>query len=258
MFADGKEETESKRKDAQETAMTNFEQGLSSDPCNCATLLYQAMNVSLRVSKFDKTDGAQFLPQDAFERIWSAIEADEDSGNQQMLKLMDIQPNESSEDDRRLAEYILKDAKKIFLIAIWMNLKRLQAAMELFRAAQFCDEDLPIEEWSGQRFMSTSENHKFVQMEESQGASSRRIWDMRSITEFQSDQWLFLAPKISTKVETCNFDNDCPIPFIAKSTKQCSGAHGVVNKYTIHHAHFENALRPVDSPLCHLNAVQAN
>jgi len=258
MSADGKEETESEPKDAQEAAMTDFEQGLSSDTCNCATQLYEAMNVSLRVSKFDKTDGEQFLPQDAFERIWSAIEADEDSGTQHMLKLMDIQPYESSEDDRRLAKYILKDAKKIFLIAIWMNLRQLQAAMELFRVAQFCDEDLPIEEWSGQRFKSTSETHKFVQMEESQSASSRRIWDMRSITDFQSDQWPFLAPKISTKIQTCNFDNKCPIPFVAKSTKQCSGAHGIVNRYTIHHAHFENVLRPVNSPLCHLNAVQAN
>jgi hypothetical protein len=81
---------------------------------------------------------------------------------------------------------------------------------------------------------------------------------MRFISEFQTSQWRFLAPKISTNVQNRYFDNGCPIPFVAKSTKQCSGAHGIVNKYTIHHAHFENSFRPVISPLCHLNAVQAD
>ena len=219
-------------------AMKDLEKGLRSGKDDCATLLYDAVNVSMIVSKFEKTDTKPFLPQDAFERIWSTIAGDEKSRCDNILKLMDIQLNGSNEDDRELANYILKSAKKIFLVAIWMGVDQLRAAMKLFQIFQFEDENLPIKEWTGTKFKLAPGDHQFVRMEESRGNNRKRIWNLRTITDFQVGQWIFLAPTISTSDQNRSFGNGYPIPFITRDEKRSSGAHGIVYKYGIHPAHF--------------------
>jgi len=72
-----------------------------------------------------------------------------------------------------------------------------------------------------------------------------RIWDVHTISKFQDNQWIFLAPTISTLDLNHNFDHRYPIPFIAKDSKLSSGAYGVVYKYTIHPAHFKDSFHRV-------------
>ena len=249
MVTYGEYQTVSRHDRAEKPSPSLSDEGLCPFEPDPVTLLWEKMNVSMVDSAFEKTETKKFLPQDELEKIFLDDARDHDGRYNHVLQLMDIQPRDASARDRGLADYILRSAQKIFLVAIWIDLKQLHTAMKLFRDAHFKDEDLPLEEWSGQQLESALINNKFVRMEETRGRHPRRIWDMRSISKFQASQWLFLAPKISTNVQTCSFNKGCPIPFVAKSTPQSSGAHGIVNKYTIHHAHFENALRPVISLL---------
>lgn len=253
----GKYEAGNHYEHAEDTTTSYSDEGVCLDEPDPVTLLWEKMSVAMIPSAFEKTETKMFLPQDDFEKIFLDDAGDQDGRHNYVFQIMGIQTRTASEDDKGLADYILRNAQKIFLVAIWISLNQLKTAMKLFRDARFKDEDLPLEEWSGQQLRDALNDHKFVRMEETRRRHARRVWDMRSISEFQSAQWLFLAPKISTNFQTCNFDNGCPIPFVAKSTKQCSGAHGIVNKYTIHHAHFENSLRLVSSPLCHPIALQA-
>ena len=238
-------------------AMKDLEEGLCSGKHDCASLLYDAMNVSMIFSKFEKTDDKTFLPQDAFERIWSTIAGDEKSRCDNILKLMNVRMNRSTEDDRELANYILRSAKKIFLVAIWMGVDQPHAAMKLFQKSQFEDRNLPIKEWKGTKIKLAPGDHEFVRMEESRGIDQKRIWNLRAITDFQVGQWKFLAPTISTSDQNRSFGNGYPIPFISKGGNRSGGAHGIVYKYTIHPAHFTGLPDSVSKPCYLLSYFQA-
>jgi hypothetical protein len=116
--------------------------------------------------------------------------------------------------------------------------------MVLFKEHNFTDSCLPLEEWSKERLKKNTGSHPFVLMERDQAAKTKRIWSVYSIDRFCKAQWEFQAPIISTAKKNHNFDQRI-IPFVAKSTTPSSGAHGIVYRYTIHSAHFEDPLHPV-------------
>jgi len=236
---------------ATQTITSYFDEGLLGPDPDPVKSLWEKMSASMVSSVFERTETKTFLPQDDIEEMILYNTRDPASRYNHVLQLMGIQPCNASENDRELADYILNYAQKIFLIAIWTDLEQLQTAMELFKHAHFKDEDLPLEEWSEQEFETVLYHHKFVRMEETRRRHPGHIWNARSIRDFQSSQWVFLAPNISTDVQTCNFDKACPIPFIAKGTEQHSGAHAVVYKYTIHPAHFKDSLHQVTHFMAH-------
>lgn len=244
-------ESDHKYARAMEGESSTSESGSEPDPLD--TLLNRLL-VSLTPSKFERTENNKFLPRDVFDDILS--DAAEGQGGRQnqagtVLQLMGIGSTRPSKADNDLADYILDRAKKVFLVTIWIRLKQLHVAMKLFKDHNFSDEMLPLEEWSGDKLSYESVDHPFVIMENDRKGGKRakrkstRIWDAHSISQFQEDQWKFLAPTISTSDQNRNFDPRCPIPFMEKNTNQSSGAHGIVYRYTIHPAHYKDLLYPV-------------
>jgi len=216
-----------------------------SDP---AGSLRDKLFVALQKSKFEKTDGRKFIPRSTFDEIFTGTGSTQRDRRNLVLRVMGRELSRPNEEDIELADYILGSAQKVFLIAVYIRLDRLHAAMRLFKDDKFTDERLPIDEWEGNKLECELESHPFVRMEEKgkhKSKSTKRIWRIQSISLFQDDQLLFLSPTISVHEQNCKFDNRRPIPFIDKDTHFSSGAHGVVRKYAIHHAHFRNSLNQV-------------
>jgi hypothetical protein len=235
---------------------SNLPLSTSSTPAS-AKSLRRRLTYALQSSMFEKTKNKKFLPRDIFEDILPDSTINQ-GGNREdpadtVLEIMEIEPNDASSDDRALADHILENSRSIFLIVIWIRHEQLYEAMQLFMYQNFTDRNLPISAWSGDQLKNDSENHLFSRMESGhsdQSAAGHRIWDVCSINDFEDAQWMFLAPKLSTKQQNGHFDERCPIPFIDQSTNKRSGAHGIVHKYTIHHAHHEDLLHPVCSTHC--------
>jgi len=215
--------------------------------------LWNSLRASMSTSMFERTETKLFLPRDTFEQILSRTEGGLSGRRKLILEVMGIESSRPSEDDRALAEYILDSAQKVFLIAVYIQLEQLHAAMKLFKVSQYKDEKLPVEERTARELDDTPRRHEFERMENRQRDRRRkdrkknpkRIWDIHTISKFQDNQWTFLIPIISAHDQNCNFDSRCPIPFTTKNAQQRSGAHGIVYKYTIHPAHYKNSLHQV-------------
>ena len=215
--------------------------------------LWKNLHSSMCTSVFERTERKEFLPQDAFEKIFKGNVAGPTCRRNLVLEVMGIDSSRPNEDDRALADYILDSAQKVFLIAVYIRLEQIHAAMELFKVSQYEDIDLPVKDYSGRPRQDLSRCHPFEQMETVQrklrrkdGVKNRmRIWNIHTIIRFQDSQWIFLTPIISARDQQRNLDDRCPIPFTTKNTQQSRGAHGIVDKYTIHPAHFKNSLHQV-------------
>ncbi|KAI4710301.1 hypothetical protein J4E89_004754 [Alternaria sp. Ai002NY15] len=210
--------------------------------------LWEKLRVSMQESMFERTERKKFIPRSTFDEIFPGTASTRRDRRNFVLQVMGIEPSRLSEEHIALADYILDSAQKVFLIAVYIRLDRLHTAMELFKDDKFTDERLPVDEWKGDKLKCARKSHPFVVMEDKRRdrkKSPKRIWDVHYISLFQDDQWLFLSPTISVHEQNCNFDNRRPIPFIEKDTHLSSGAHGVVYKYAIHHAHFKNSLDQV-------------
>jgi hypothetical protein len=197
------------------------------------------------LSEFEKTPH-EFLPRDKFDQVLR--EVDSQKPRDAVLLLMKLEPDRATEDERSLADYILKSAKTVFSIAFYIGLnKQLSTAMELFKEGDFKDAALPIAEWPKAKLKKPWVNdHPFAVMENRQGQKANPIWTLVSIDLFQREQWRFLAPIISTKSRDHNFGQHI-IPFTKKGKKPSSGAHGIVCEYTIHPGHFEDESQPVSA-----------
>ncbi|CAN9109473.1 unnamed protein product [Alternaria alternata] len=206
---------------------------------------------ALQPSMFEKTKNQKFLPRDIFEDILPGSTINR-GGNREdpadtVLRIMEIEPNIASSDNRALANHILKNSRIVFLILLWIKHDQLYEAMKLFMDHRFTDGSLPLSAWSGDQLKNNSENHLFSRMEivqSSQSAAEDPIWDVSYINDFEDAQWMFLAPKFSTKERDGHFDERCPIPFVDNSPIKEHGARSIVHKYTIHHAHYEESLNP--------------
>ncbi|KAI4622282.1 hypothetical protein J4E83_005024 [Alternaria metachromatica] len=198
---------------------------------------------------FERTEGKKFIPRSTFDEILARTASTQRDRRNFVLRVMGRELNRPSEEDIALADYILGSAQKVFLIAVYIQLDQLHAAMNLFKDARFTDERLPIKEWKGDKLKCELKSHPFVLMEKEKdkSKSTKRIWRVHSISLFQDDQWIFLTPTISAHDQNRSFDNRCPIPFTTKNTQQRSGAHGIVYKYTIHPAHYKNSLHQYET-----------
>lgn len=223
--------------------------------------LWNSLRASMSTSMFERTETKLFLPRDTFEQILSRTEGGLSGRRKLILEVMGIESSRPSEDDRALADYILDSARKVFLVAVDIELEQLHAAMKLFKISQYKDEDLPVEEYSRTRLKVAlrQNHHPFQRMEtvqrklrgQDEEKNRRRIWSLPTIARFQDSQWIFLAPTMSTLDLNSNFDHRCPIPFITKDSRQSSGSYGIVYKYTIHHAHFKNTFHQVIQIMAH-------
>jgi hypothetical protein len=205
-----------------------------------------SLTLSMKKSLFEKTP-IEFLPRQAFEDCLTDLAKDrryKRSAVDVVIELMGQEPEKANEEDRALARYVLDSAKTVFLITFWIKADPLHAAIALFRESGFNDSSLPLEEWSSEQLDNDLDNHRFRRMERSRRKTKRRIWTVWSIHRFQQCQWQFQAAMISTRRTNHSFGQRT-IPFISKGTKQGGGAHGIVYRYEIHPAHFEDPLCPV-------------
>ncbi|KAI4931356.1 hypothetical protein J4E85_003948 [Alternaria conjuncta] len=214
--------------------MYTSESDTDSDP---AGSLRERLCVAMQKSMFERTEGNKFIPRSIFDEIFTGTASTQTDRRNFVLRVMGRELSRPSKEDIALADYIMGSAQKVFLIAVYIRLDRLHAAMRLFKDDKFTDERLPIDEWKGNQLECELESHPFVLMEDKRkhkSKSTKRIWRVQSISLFQDDQLLFLSPTISVHEQYCKFDNRRPIPFIEKDTHLSSGAHGVVyNKSSV-------------------------
>ena len=139
-----------------------------------------------------------------------------------------------------LIDFILRKARRLFAIVVYIRLPKVEDAMLLFQENDFHDAQLPIEEWTKEVFESMfKENieHPFIVM---QGVLKRRkdyIWSRGYIYDFQKRQWEFLAPVISTEETNDCYNSNAILPFTTQYTNLAEGSFGVVSKYAIHPDH---------------------
>jgi hypothetical protein len=215
--------------------------------------LTEELACAMEDSCFEKTP-TEFLPQSEINKILPCQSTDGSGRHRSIdyiLRIMCILPEEASEEEIALARYILESARITFLIAVHLplQLEQLRAAMSIFKEEGFTDDCLPIEDWPRDRLKSGSDNHRFVRMERKQNMQEMDIWSVWSIGEFQTKQKKFLAPIVSTAVPQSDFAHGT-LPFIrkAESVNRNGGAHGVVNGYQIHPAHYYDPESKVNEP----------
>jgi serine/threonine protein kinase len=207
--------------------------------------------VSMEKSSFNKTPH-EFLPRDKFDGIFSMPSTREQdqtpalhSPRDTVFRSMGINSAAPTDDELSLAEYVLENCRTLYLIAVFIESKPelLRTLMSIFRRDNFTDSKLPIDMWPMERLRAGTKKHPFhpfVEMERHhEPARALRLWNFRSIVKFQNEQWKFLVPTIST---TKNFHDfrQYTVPFIAKHNLVGKGNSGIVYKYEIHPAHFED------------------
>jgi serine/threonine protein kinase len=193
---------------------------------------------SMQTSRFEKTP-SQFLPRDKFEAIFSAQPRDRTLA---IFEPMGVKLAAPTADDLSLAKHILEHCRALYLIAVFIELKPepLRTLMSIFRRDEFTDRRLPIDVWPGEKIKAEKKNHPLVVMEKlHEPARTLHIWNLKSIAKFQSEQWKFLIPTISTSDIFHDFGQRT-VPFVVKHNFVGKGGNGIVHKYEIHHAHFED------------------
>jgi serine/threonine protein kinase len=199
---------------------------------------------SMQLSRFERTPN-YYLPNDQFEGIFQIQSTMEGVRNLTLFEPMGVDAAAPTDDDLSLANHILENCRKLYLIAIFIELEPvpLRTIMAIFRQEGFADHHLPIDVWPMDKLKDDIRKHPFVCMEKQHLARKPRIWNFRRIERFQSDQWRFLAPTISTTKPIHDF-GQLTIPFVEKHAIAGSGTYGIVYKYEIHHAHFEDPKFP--------------
>jgi serine/threonine protein kinase len=197
---------------------------------------------SMEESRFDKTPKS-YLPRHEFDAIFSIQSGREDLQNLPVFKPMGFNPAFSAIDDRSLAGHILQNSKKLYLIAVFSELKPrlLRKLMSIFRQHGFTDEQLPIDTWSMDKMRGGIETHPLVSMEKRFSTQRPHIWNFERIVGFQSNQCMFLAPRISTNKIFHDFRQNT-VPFVKKHSVVKKGGRGDIHKYDIHYAHFKDPL----------------
>ncbi|KAI4613988.1 hypothetical protein J4E80_006677 [Alternaria sp. BMP 0032] len=158
---------------------------------NPAASLWDKLFVATQESMFERTEGKKFIPRSTFDEILTRTASTQRDRRNFVLRVMGRELSRPSEEDIALADYILGSAQKVFLIAVYIRLDRLHAAMNLFKDARFTDERLPIDEWKGDKLKCELKSHPFVLMEEKgkdKTKITKRIWRVHSISLFQDDQ----------------------------------------------------------------------
>jgi serine/threonine protein kinase len=197
---------------------------------------------SMQESQFEKTP-KPYLPQDTIDKIFCARSKRIEDIDWKIFEPMAINTAARTEADLSLANHIVDYCPKLYLIAVFIELEpeRLRTLMSIFQQDDFTDKDIPIDVWPMDKLNTGARQHPFVVMEKKYTGRKRRIWNFSRINKFQTEQWRFLAPIISTSQPLHDF-GQCTIPFVAKHDIIGKGGHGIVYKYEIHPAHLRDPL----------------
>jgi len=187
---------------------------------------------------------------------------------------MDIE--QPCEDDKCLAEFILKDARRLFAIAYSAGIQSqvLHKAMRCFKNSRFNDTKLPITAMTKKaikreqdhyynRFASqmsaqeaeenkarlwteayNSVNHALIVSEGSVKEESQRIWNTKRITDFQGKQEPYLAAMLSDKEASHDLFGKT-LPFVGETFSKSEGSNGVITRYTVLEDHMKATEKPV-------------
>ncbi|KAL1599047.1 hypothetical protein SLS59_006497 [Nothophoma quercina] len=172
-------------------------------------------------SQFEKTP-RYFVPQGEFDRIVTRE------------TIRDTLYSRTEAEDAVLVDYIVKDARKLFAIAVLSDLSGpsyLTQAMYLFRDHNFSDSNLPIED------PPISEDGQF----DLPAHPLRRLskfWRGAMIHTFCYEQWKLLVPVFLPDGVYHDLGVQI-IQFIDKSDEAREGSSGSVRRYTVHQDHIQ-------------------
>jgi serine/threonine protein kinase len=199
---------------------------------------------SMEESQFEKTQG-RYLPRNKFDEIFCPQPERKDGRIPAIFEPMGLSLVTPTDEDLSLVDHVLEHCRILFLIAVYIELnpEPLRTLMSIFRRDKFTDKRLPIDIWPMRKLKAGIKKHPFhpfVEMEQRhEPTRTLRIWDLKSIEKFQSEQWNFLIPIIST-TEIFHDFRHCRIPFVARHEVVGKGGNGIVYQYTIHEAHFND------------------
>lgn len=108
--------------------------------------------------------------------------------------------------------FIMKRAKKVFSIVVYMKLDDIPGAIKWLKKNGVEDKTLPVKDPK---------------------TLSKRDWG----SEFCENQWKFLAPTFSTTEYNHDLEKLHILPFVSGGSDSGRGSFGVVSQYTIHRNH---------------------
>lgn len=165
--------------------------------------------------------------------------------------LSTLQSNDStgrSKDIQRLTSYVVKNARKTFLILIFSDTLH---HLWLLHDANFTDQSLPVTK----HLSETPDGKSTLRLEpsggySSEGADTKAIetrnfsstWKKKECNDFYQHQWMFLAPTFEARTFEYQLEPDVPLPYIPsyRLTEPASGYFGLVQKVGLlndHHNH---------------------
>ncbi|KAK1749398.1 hypothetical protein QBC47DRAFT_151925 [Echria macrotheca] len=132
-----------------------------------------------------------------------------------------------------LVQFILEDARKLFAIAAVVESNRdwLLQAMEFFRKHdRFRDKNLSAEVGEPPRCLVTDE---LIRMDS-------ELWKRDKARKICEQQWVALAPVLSTEKANYDFDHRARLPFKTVSHVAMGGTFSIVHKVEIHRDHLKD------------------
>jgi hypothetical protein len=180
--------------------------------------------------RFKKTNGGRgedFLPYDQFDKLVTRDVVES------ALK------NAEVPDWRDLVEFVIEDAKRLFLILVMMT-SRKDEKLSLLRDLQshgISDEDLPI------GFIK-QDNRKYYGYSIEKHHDEKHFdvfdgWERNERELFNSNQWQFTSPRFDSTKFRHHFNTKRILPFMQVAAKpHSSGFFGEVSRIEVHPAHF--------------------
>ncbi|KAH6618463.1 hypothetical protein C7974DRAFT_474313 [Boeremia exigua] len=232
-----------------ETSSDDFSDEYGCDPSE-TMMDYIALN--MEASVFPKTR-SKFLPERLIEDIFSLdLPGAKSTQNAQERVLWILETQTKGDREIALAEFIVRQARRIFLICIYCRLsaKELIQAMSMFMDFAFDDNSLPItsEDITPAETVSRIKDgrHPFHIMEPNpkitQVKHRRRFWTSYRIHSFTESQWKFLAPILSQSVLVHDVGRHI-LPFVRgpNSTRASEGTFGSVTCFEVHRDHLRDS-----------------
>lgn len=212
----------------------------SSDAEDVADSFFDTLHNCLEKSRFQKTPH-QFLPVDTIERVFTiGNTATNVTGNasQEIWKLLELKS--ATDRDAALVDFILSRARRVFLICLQSRQRHIHMKMIMFMKHGFDDDQLPVKEIPSTDIKVLDNEHPFSTINSAyRDKEHRELWRVRDIDAFCRDQFMFLAPILSTTKVLHDFGRRT-LPFISVGSSSRQGTFGTVEKYEVHPAHFED------------------
>jgi hypothetical protein len=136
--------------------------------------------------------------------------------------------NIKGNDLEALVNYVMADAKQVFLTLIFSNMvKRINT---LYNKG-FKDQDLPV---------FINQQYQICEPDSNTRLDCFVEWGSQDSLDFCEKQWIFLAPVFQQKKFNYEFYDDHRLPFLPVKEKMTSSGHfGEVKRLLLHPAHYE-------------------